>query len=470
MLFYFIILLIVLLLLFLIFSTDNSSSISFEDLHNSYQEQFSIDNNYAFTKSLRHDENLLCNKQDYQEFMQCLTHKKLDMNYFGNMKMVSISSSFNRKYDSLFENMILPFQDKLISNLDNDMIELYAMSLCRDVPFKDYESNELVINASKELNQSIDILFRATHDTGFYISQFIYYPHKFMGNTIEQKYKQYIIDKDYGTTEEEIINMQNGFIRDKQQLQNIETYVRTARDLAKYVYVDNPLVYGQIIFSILSNLGVPLKFNSTNEQLFIDSGIIDFQALSTEVARIAMIKCWQVKYKYCLLRPEAYAFHFNQFKQGKSTNYNFSDKLINSESIINVFKKQNNYLLSQTYVEGSPCHPSYTSGHSTFIGAIVTIFKAFYNEDFEIDELIPNDDGTQLIKTGNKVKIGDELNKLASNVSIGRSFAGVHYRMDGDGLYIGQEVAINYLRERSKEYKEIKGLNLIDLDGKQRII
>ena len=42
--------------------------------------------------------------------------------------------------------------------------------------------------------------------------------------------------------------------------------------------------------------------------------------------------------------------------------------------------------------------------------------------------------------------------------------------MDGDGIYLGQEVAINYLKERCKQYHEIKGLKLRDIDGNMREI
>ena len=256
MLLYFIILIIVLLVLLFIFHTIQSLNNcvvcdSNEEIYKINENEFIIEPRFAFTKSLRHDENLICNKQDFNEYIDCLTHEKLNMKYFGNMKMVSISSSFNNEYNHLFDGIVLPHEHNLLSNLDNDMIELYAMSLCRDIPFKHYDSNQMIMNISKELNQSIDLLFRATDDTGFYISQFIYYPHKFMGNTIEQKYKQYIEGKDYGVDEEYVIDLQNGFVNDKQELETIQRYVRNGRDLSKYVHQDNPLVYGQIIYSIL---------------------------------------------------------------------------------------------------------------------------------------------------------------------------------------------------------------------------
>lgn len=38
----------------------------------------------------------------------------------------------------------------------------------------------------------------------------------------------------------------------------------------------------------------------------------------------------------------------------------------------------NSWLFPMPYVEGSPMHPSYGSGHATVAGACVTILKAFF--------------------------------------------------------------------------------------------
>ena len=41
-----------------------------------------------------------------------------------------------------------------------------------------------------------------------------------------------------------------------------------------------------------------------------------------------------------------------------------------------------------------------------------------------------------------------ELNKLAYNVAVGRSFAGIHYRSDSvQGLLLGERVAVRLLRD-----------------------
>jgi hypothetical protein len=69
--------------------------------------------------------------------------------------------------------------------------------------------------------------------------------------------------------------------------------------------------------------------------------------------------------------------------------------------------------------------------------------------------------------TGGDLRVGDELNKLASNVALGRDFAGVHWRSDAtDSLVLGEEVAIRYLTEERLCFNEVfDGFSLTRFDG-----
>ncbi len=86
--------------------------------------------------------------------------------------------------------------------------------------------------------------------------------------------------------------------------------------------------------------------------------------------------------------------------------------------------------VTDAFPEGSPTHPAYGAAHATVAGACVTVLKAFFDESF----VIPNpveaaSDGLSLKPyTGPSLTVGGELNKLASNVAIGRNIAGVHWR------------------------------------------
>jgi len=129
---------------------------------------------------------------------------------------------------------------------------------------------------------------------------------------------------------------------------------------------------------------------------------------------------------------------------------------------------EKNYLLSQMYPEGSPSHPAWPSGHATVAGACVTVLKAFFVENTPIRNPNtkvkpasgkPNGCQPQLDEVERKnydgLTVGGELDKLASNVALGRNFGGVHYRTDGEhGIRLGEEVAIRYLQDHLREYRE----------------
>jgi hypothetical protein len=85
------------------------------------------------------------------------------------------------------------------------------------------------------------------------------------------------------------------------------------------------------------------------------------------------------------------------------------------------------------------------------------MLKAFFKGDVVIQEpVMPSADGKELLSyTGEPLTLESELNKLASNISLGRNFAGVHYRTDGDfGLILGEEYAISVLKELVHNYRE----------------
>jgi membrane-associated phospholipid phosphatase len=124
--------------------------------------------------------------------------------------------------------------------------------------------------------------------------------------------------------------------------------------------------------------------------------------------------------------------------------------------------------------EGSPVHPSYPSGHATFVGAGVTVLKALFDENFVIPNPVqPSDDGMSLVPwAGAPLTVGNELNKLASNIAIGRNFAGFHYRSDATGgNTLGEQVAIGTLRDLDATmFEEFAGFSFTKFDGTRVIV
>lgn len=122
------------------------------------------------------------------------------------------------------------------------------------------------------------------------------------------------------------------------------------------------------------------------------------------------------------------------------------------------------YLLPMAFAEGSPIHPSYGQGHATAAGAGVTILKAFFKdvsfEELGVPVLCSKADGTTMecanqAQLRRDITVHGELNKLASNIALGRDFAGVHYRSDAtNSLLLGEQVAINLLEDLYPTFNE----------------
>ena len=121
------------------------------------------------------------------------------------------------------------------------------------------------------------------------------------------------------------------------------------------------------------------------------------------------------------------------------------------------------------FPEGSPLHPAYGAGHATVAGACTTMLKALFNESFVIpNPVVPDATGTALVPySGPALTVGNELNKLAANVGVGRNIAGVHWRSDyEESLKLGEQVAISMLRDQRSCYTEtFSGYSLTKFDG-----
>lgn len=143
------------------------------------------------------------------------------------------------------------------------------------------------------------------------------------------------------------------------------------------------------------------------------------------------------------------------------------DMSCSSTDSTNPDSKCNLYLPLQ-YPEGSPNHPAWPAGHAVVAGACVTVLKAMLSvldtaglpiawpqnkcpakksSNGESLEPMMAASGSPVADSG--ITIVGELNKLASNVALGRNMAGVHYRSDGDeGILLGEQVAIKFLQDR----------------------
>ena len=101
------------------------------------------------------------------------------------------------------------------------------------------------------------------------------------------------------------------------------------------------------------------------------------------------------------------------------------------------------------------------------------MLKALFDETQMIaNPVVPSQDGKTLIaykapSDEPPLTVGGELNKLASNVSVGRNIAGVHWRSDAtESNALGEAATISTLRDTRPIYNEpFNGFTFTKFDG-----
>ncbi len=329
---------------------------------------------------------------------------------------------------------------------------------------------------------------------------------------INQKVRVATPGRDYLQVWEEWLDAQNGA-----DFRGFETYesgpnyrfIHTPRDLATFVHYD--ALYQAYLNACLILLGMGAPFdpgipfqrpdNRDHQQGFAHFGGPHILSLVTEVATRALKAVRFQKFNiHRRLRPEALAARMHKFPILKDIALEldpmFND-LFNSGTLdkINLLNAgvDPTYLLPMAFPEGSPMHPAYGAGHATVAGACVTILKAFFDHNHPLcivpENEIPSGVGNQMRgyygyvstndgkklevvpvynESGEQVRltVGGELNKLASNISIGRDWAGVHYFTDYyESILMGEEIAIGILEEQKLTYGENFSMTLTKFGG-----
>jgi hypothetical protein len=458
-----------------------------------------------------------------------------------------------------------------------EMAELYWMALCRDVPFMEFNSNNLIAEAVSDLssnsnyndyphkevgfltnlgddigdrifskkfeippnNQTIttNTIFRGITDgdiMGPYVSQFLWMDVPWGAQRLEQiqhPLELYDINntkqgQDYLTDYNTWLDIQEGrkidgndFNKDDVDT-NFKRHIITGRDITYYVHVDQlyqAYLHACIILSAPKRLGGlevkvdPLLPYQDKNEYPNEMGFATFRephilTLVTEVATRALKAVWYQKWRVNRrLRPEELGGRIHR-KLNNGAPYNIHEDItnkINNNQILAKIKEHNKnqninfpnrmdqqgtYLLPQAFREGSPTHPSYGSGHATVAGACVTILKAWFKEDEVIanpvEPVVLNNpieirDGNNQIlyrKTtelrpytgSDQLTVGGELNKIAANIAIGRSWSGVHYRSDyAEAILLGEQIALGILQEQAETYNEKFACELTRFNGKK---
>jgi membrane-associated phospholipid phosphatase len=377
-----------------------------------------------------------------------------------------------------------------------EMTEVYWRAWTRDIPFVDYATDNHIAEASSDLSGlsdfraptvsgwvTADTVFRGPTPgdlTGPMISQFLYKDIPFGATTIAQRYRTAVTANNHMTSFAHWLAVQNGSpAPTSATIDPTPRYIANGRDLAEYVHVDWSYQAFQSAALILLGFGRgALDDNNpykaiTNQGNFVTFGepmILDLVARAGIAGlKAAWYQKWQVHRR---LRPEAYAGLVHNHVTG-ATSYPLHADVLNSAVLPLIQGVYGTSLLPMAYPEGSPTHPAYPAGHATIAGACVTVLKAFFKESFAIPSPVQSDaDGLNLVPFAGALTVGGELNKLASNISLGRDMGGVHWRSDGiEGMKLGEEVAIQLLRDHKLLNNEsFTGFSLTRFDGSTVII
>lgn len=376
-----------------------------------------------------------------------------------------------------------------------ELVELYWQALLRDVPFDEYGSHPLAARAAGELSSLADFrgprqkdsvtpgtLFRgatAGDLVGPYISQFLWKPIPFTPIRVEAKIRTAVPGVDYMTGWNDWLAIQNGALSEVNRFEPAPLFIRNGRDLGEYVHRD--FTYQAFLGAALIALkagtlpdgGNPYKHSRT-QGAFTTFGQPYLLYLIAVASQVALKACWYQKWLvHRRIRPEEFAGRAEAHlrKTPEMPEMPVHASLLASSALEETRRRWGTVLLAQPYPEGCPTHPSYPAGHAAIAGACATVIKACLDESHVLPEpVVASADGLSLKPwKGADLTVGNELDKLASNIALGRNFGGVHWRSDGlEGLKLGEEVAIRLLEELRFTGNELfSGFSLRRFDGRR---
>ncbi len=292
---------------------------------------------------------------------------------------------------------------------------------------------------------------------------------------MRQAYRSVGAGAEFLTSYDEWLAVQRGAVPSAAARRVPARYLVTGRDLAEWVHRD--FTYQAFLSAALIILALPETVDRANPYVgsatqtgFVTFGGADVLDLVARVANLALKATWYQKWVvHRTLRPEAFGGRVHNHLTGAASYPIHPDMVSGSDAPRRVYSQHGSYLLPLAYAEGSPAHPSYPAGHATIAGACATVLKAVFDESADIPNPVEaSRDGRTLKRyRESQLSVGGELNKLASNIAIGRNTAGVHYRSDCiAGLVLGETVALRLLSELRSTYTEpFDGFSLTRFDG-----
>jgi hypothetical protein len=284
-----------------------------------------------------------------------------------------------------------------------DLGELYWQALTRDVPFRDYETSELIAAAVADLNAfshplrsqtptklAPESLFRGETGgdiIGPYVSQFLWLDVPYGIKIFDQRYRFPSRNQEFVTNFSEWLACQRGAVSaSKLRFDSQPRYICSNRELAEYVHQDfsfQPYLNAALI---MLRLG-PEALNPTNPYIgsrrqfgditFGNKNVLSLIAQASLLGqKSAYYHKWLVHRR---LRPECFAGRIDVQISGRKA-YDVHPDVLGCDAVGRVKAAHNSCLLPSAFPEGCPTHPSYPAAHATNAGACATVLKAFFKE------------------------------------------------------------------------------------------
>lgn len=465
----------------------------------------------SFSKGLEHNADGEVTPLSYQTFLNALRSGKpedFELMRMGSSgaKLTSPQAGYAFDLESFDPHAVaMPPAPAFASREEvAEICENYWMALLRDVAFGDYDGHSGAAKAAADLNSfgadfkgrkdgngkvTVKLLFRGLakgEEHGPFISQFLIHNVPFGVQGWEQLMRPPKKEVDYLTAWDWYLAAQNGNppAAPTDAIEKGLVYLRNGRDLSQWVHLD---VLFQAYFNAFLIMGYKDAHPSsvgggigtlswkrdpyrgyTKQGAFATLGGPWLIATLCEVASRALKAVWCQKYRvHRRLRPENFAACIHLVESGRKalSDYPIHPDYAGMQALVDVkahnaaqnsaagASADDSWLLPMAFPEGCPTHPAYGAGHATVAGACVTILKAIYDSEQAYPlplEVAPGGMALSPYSGGDAgaMTIEGELNKLASNIAVGRNIAGVHWRSDGtESLDLGEAVAIGLLKE-----------------------
>lgn len=209
-----------------------------------------------------------------------------------------------------------------------------------------------------------------------------------------------------------------------------EQIIRTGRGMARAVEAETPGLYHRHALNLL----MPMTAWSPPRQALV------WAALDVTIAS-ALEAAWYYKWlaagRDCTARRERPIEYAWREKKALNVLFDRPDELNPAYNLCPDVRPDKHGKFPDN-ASGTPRHPAYPSGHSTYSGAASELLSFFFGKMKTPAALLAHPE----LESEPNTTVGKELDRLADNIGMGRLWAGIHWRSDHiQGMKLGRVVA-----------------------------